>query len=117
MVKLLLSKQGRSANSQDGFGRTPLLLAAEKGHDRIAKLLRANSNTELDGEGQGTATRLSKILQNELKAVVQFLQGDDDRNLYFQDGYSQAALLWAAEYGHDVGGEVTACEEQRQPRT
>jgi ankyrin repeat protein len=41
VVKLLVKRENVVADSEDEFGQTPLLWAAEEGHKAVVKLLRS----------------------------------------------------------------------------
>jgi ankyrin repeat protein len=51
VVKLLLATGEVDADSKSNDGRTPLSLAADKGHEAVVKLLLARDGVDPDSQG------------------------------------------------------------------
>ena len=60
VVKLLLINTGKvGTDSKDKFRQTPLSLAAESGHEAVAKLLLATGQVEVDSKDKDGQTPLN----------------------------------------------------------
>lgn len=59
MVRLLVERDDVEADSKDEGGRTPLLWAAEEGHDAWARLLVEREDVEADSKSLCSRTPLS----------------------------------------------------------
>ena len=120
VVKLLLDK-GANTESKDNFGRapmrrdfeaifkstgknsglTPLLCAAENGHEAVVKLLLdMGANTESKDDCSGR-TPLWLAAGSGHEAVVKLLL-DKGANIELKDTFGQAPLFCAAENGHEA---------------
>jgi ankyrin repeat protein len=98
VVKLLLDTE--NVNSQDHFGRTPLLWAAMKGHEAVVKLLLNTEN--VNSQDQHGRTSLSWAAENGHEAVVKLLLGTDKVDIHLEDKGGFTPLFRAAVEGHEV---------------
>ena len=87
-------------DKQDERGRTPLYMAAEKGHDRVVEmLLEAKADVDLKEDGRGE-TALHMAASKGHDRVVGILleaKADVDKG----NKYGETALQMAANRGHD----------------
>ena len=83
------------------YSQTPLLWAAENGHEAIVKLLLA-SEAEVDSKDYISRTPLSRAAGNGLEAVVKLLLASKAEVDSKDDKYNQTPLSWAAENGHET---------------
>jgi ankyrin repeat protein len=99
-VAALLLCHGAQANSTEKDGRTPLLLACEKGHVGVVRVLMEHSEGqalfEPDRQGR-TPLQLAAYWGHE-EVVNLLLSNGDQVNVKDPDGTT--ALLWACEEGH-----------------
>ncbi|KAF1811099.1 hypothetical protein P152DRAFT_399801, partial [Eremomyces bilateralis CBS 781.70] len=61
-------------NSNDSYGRTPLLAAAESGHEAVVKLLLETGQVNVDSKDRSGWMPLLRVTWNGHKAVVKLLQ-------------------------------------------
>jgi ankyrin repeat protein len=87
----LLLKKGRDIDLEDVNGRTPLSLAAEKGHEAVVKLLLANDDVDPDSKDIYGRTPLSWAARSGHEAVVRLLLAKGGVDLNTKD----------TEYGPD----------------
>ncbi|CAG8379268.1 unnamed protein product, partial [Penicillium salamii] len=85
-------------NSQDGDGRTALLVAIERGHDKVVKML-LDRNADVDFQHTDGRTPLFVAIEHGREIVVKLLL---DRNaaVDFEDQFGHTPLLTAVEKGH-----------------
>jgi ankyrin repeat protein len=111
-VKLLLERTDVNPEMADCWGRSPLSLAAENGHERVVKIL-----LEQEGVGPNTVdikygqTPLSWAAEKGHEAVVEMLLKRDDVNPELADKYGRTSLSWATQNGHE--GVVKLLLERR----
>ncbi|KAL8756771.1 MAG: hypothetical protein Q9184_004385, partial [Pyrenodesmia sp. 2 TL-2023] len=91
-----------TANSRDGSDRTPLLWAAENGHEAVVKLLLARDDVEADSKDiYYSQTPLSWAAENGHEAVVKILLARDvEANS--KNTFGQTPLWRAAENGYEA---------------
>ncbi|KAI9782990.1 MAG: hypothetical protein M1816_001650 [Peltula sp. TS41687] len=89
------------ADSRDGYGRTPLLWAAEGGHEAVVKLLVERDDVDADSRDNDGWTPLSWAARRGHEAVVQLLVERDDVDADSKDN-GRTPLSWAAEEGHEA---------------
>jgi len=102
-IKVILLKRVE-VDSKDGGGKSPLLWAAQNGHEAVAKLLLGTGEVEVDlkdvyGRGQ---TPLSHAAYNGHEAVVKLLLGTGEIEVDSKDNYGRTPLLYAAQNGHEA---------------
>jgi ankyrin repeat protein len=78
LSKKLLSEMGGNiqvlADSKDSRGRTPLLMAAESGHEAVVKLLLGWSDVAADSKDEDDRTPLLWAAEGGHEAVVKLLR-------------------------------------------
>jgi ankyrin repeat protein len=96
-----LLERFRQVNAEDRYGRTPLSLAAENGHEAVVKLLlENNANIESQSIKYGLVP-LSWAAKNGHKAVVKLLL-ENNADIEAKDfEYGLTPLLWAAKNGYE----------------
>jgi ankyrin repeat protein len=95
-----LIRRGQSLDSKDSYNGTPLLWAAENGHEAVVKLLLDNG-AKLESKYGSGGTPLLWAAKNGHKAVVKLLL-DNSAELESKDYYGGTPLSWAATNGHEV---------------
>ena len=78
MVRLLLEENDVELNTEDVFGRTPLLWAASKGCEAIVRLLLERGTVNPNFKDAGNQTCLCLAGRRGHIAVVRILQARDD---------------------------------------
>jgi ankyrin repeat protein len=93
-----------SANAKDNSGRTPLLWAAEKGHEAVVKLLLETGEVDVDSKDTAAGrTPLSWAAREGHEAVVKLLLETGKIDVDSKDTYSgRTPLSWAAGKGHEA---------------
>ena len=92
-----LIQDGQDVNS-DSYGWTPLMEAADRGHDQIVReLIRAGA--DVNGKGNDKRTALHWASSCGHSNVVKTL-AEAGANLNVQDEWGMTPLMWAAHYGH-----------------
>ncbi|KAI9777862.1 MAG: hypothetical protein M1839_008539 [Geoglossum umbratile] len=95
-----LLRAGAQPDSKDKDGQTPLLWAAQKGHEADVKLL-LEKGAKPDSKDNYGQTLLSRAAQNGHEAVVKLLL-EKGAQPDSKDNYGQTPLLWAANNGHEA---------------
>ncbi|RYP62481.1 hypothetical protein DL771_009725 [Monosporascus sp. 5C6A] len=98
-VEALLHKNV-DADSKDNYGRTPLLWAAENGHEAIIKLLLDTGEVDADTKDHSSRTPLWWAVENGNKAIVKLLLDTGKVDADAKNKYGETPLLWAAARGH-----------------
>ncbi|RYP09021.1 hypothetical protein DL764_001517 [Monosporascus ibericus] len=78
---------------KDSYGRTPLLWAAENGHEAVVKLLLATEGVEADSKEIYGQTPLSRAAENGHEAVVKLLLATEGVEADSKDIYGRTPLL------------------------
>ena len=101
-VSVLFSGRYVKPDISSKFGRTPLSLAAENGHEGIVKLLlgRGDVNPAIPDTSYGL-TPLSWAAVGGHEGIVRLLLGRKDVNPDRSNGYDGTSLVWAAKNGHE----------------
>ena len=99
----LFGRRYVNPDSSTRSGRTPLLWAAEHGHEGVVKLLLGRKDvTPHTSETNDNRTPLSLAAENGHEGIVKLLLGRED---VIPDSpsrlYGRKPLLWAAENGHE----------------
>jgi len=100
MLALLLRKGLWSPDQEDNRNRTPLLYAAEEGHEAVVKLL-LHAGIPQDSVRDGFRTPLSYTAGKGHTVVVALLLGLH-ANPNLLDGEARTPLSYAAEGGHEA---------------
>jgi hypothetical protein len=102
IMRVLLEREGVDADSKDEYCQTPLLRAAERGHEAVVRLLLEREGVDADSKDRYRRTPLSCAAENGHEAVVQVLleRGGVDANS--KDRYSRTPLSCAARRGHEA---------------
>jgi hypothetical protein len=87
--------------ARDAVGQTPLLLAAENGHEAVVKLLLGMGKANIDASDFRGQTALSRAATNGHAAIVKLLLSMGKANIDAKDYRYQTALLRAAANGHE----------------
>jgi hypothetical protein len=100
-VIMALLKNKHNPDVKDTFGRSPLWLAAENGHEAVVKLL-LEKGAEVESKDQGLQTPLLRAAENGHEAVVKLLL-EKGAELESKDDFfcgSGTPLSRAAAHGH-----------------
>ncbi|RYP58420.1 hypothetical protein DL769_008959 [Monosporascus sp. CRB-8-3] len=89
-------------DAKDEDGRTPLLWAAGRGHEAIAKLLLDTGKVDPDAKDKNGWTPLFLAAANGYEAVVKLLLNTGMVDPDIKDKDNRTPLLWAARKGHKV---------------
>ena len=100
LVGSLTNAQGCEINQADCAGNTPLLWAAENGHDRVAKLLLEREDLHPNRPDNQDCTPLSWAAHNGHDRVVKLLLDRKDIDPNMADNQGGTPLSWAANNGH-----------------
>ncbi|KAI9773365.1 MAG: hypothetical protein M1840_007580 [Geoglossum simile] len=95
---------GHNPDLWDSYGRTPLLWAAEKGHEAVVKLLLATEKVDVDSkDGTWGRTPLSWAAEKGHEAVVKLLLATEKVDVNFKgSSWGRTPLSRAAEKGHEA---------------
>ncbi|TWR31636.1 ankyrin repeat domain-containing protein [Mucilaginibacter pallidiroseus] len=94
-VKYLLNK-GANINAQDADGRTPLIIAASNGQERIARLLLCCSNPDVDVKDNNGNTALMLACQNN-RVNEMYLVATHFPDVNLRNKNGRTALMIATE--------------------
>ncbi|KAN0079520.1 hypothetical protein V8E54_004734 [Elaphomyces granulatus] len=91
--------ESKNCDLSKGICRTPLLWAAENGHEAVVKLL-LDKNADTESEALGE-TPLSLAAEKGHEAVVNLLL-DKNAGTESKDDFGRTPLSWASENGHEA---------------
>lgn len=108
VVNAIVEQNVIETNSKDLCGRTPLSLAAERGHRKVIELL-LSKDAEPDFKDNNGRTPLAWAAQNGRQEVVELLlsKGAEPD---FKDINGRTPLLWTAQYGRQKVVELLLSE-------
>ena len=86
-------------NARDNLQNTALHIAAERGHERIVKLLLRHPKIEINAKNQLGWTALSKATFSGHRNIIRQLISHSDLEVSLVDQNRQTALHWAASAG------------------
>jgi len=117
IVAAILEMKGSSINAPDFLGDTALILAAERGHEGVVKMLLEREDVNPDqADSEHSQTPLVWAAQNGHDGVVKALLGREDVNPNHIDTvYGQTPLSWAADKGHEGVVKVLLEREDVNP--
>ena len=87
-------------NWLDRYGRTPILLAAEEGHEGVVMLLLGRKDVKPDKSNDDGWTPLHRAASNGHEGVVKLLLERDDLTPDKSDNTGRTPLWWAIEHRH-----------------
>lgn len=93
---------GKSVDSKDDGGQTPLSWAAERGHEAVVKLLVDRPDVTADSKDYTNRTPLSWAAEKGHETVVKLLVDRKDVTADSKDYISRTPLLRAAWSGHEA---------------
>lgn len=103
VAKLILDKDSTAINVRDTVhGRTPLLWAAQNGHDMIVGYLLQIKDLDVDVVDKAGRTSLSRAAGAGHATVVELLLGTSKVNVNSRDYSGRTSLSWAAGEGHET---------------
>lgn len=92
-MRVLLERNEVNPDKADKDSQTPLLRAAENGHEGIVRMLLKRNDVNPDKSDKRNKTPLSLAAQNEHEGIVKILQERKDLNSdRFTAGYRQIPL-------------------------
>ena len=101
VVAALVGINGCDVNQIDCMGNTPLIWAAENGHEGVVRLLLEQEDIKPDEPDEYGRTALSWAAESGHAGVVDLLLRRDDVNPNKPDYRGQTPLSWATESGHE----------------
>ncbi|PQE33418.1 Ankyrin repeat-containing domain protein [Rutstroemia sp. NJR-2017a WRK4] len=84
-------------DSRESYSQTPLLWAAEKGHEVVVKLLLATGKVNIDLKDNRNRTPLFQAAENMHRAVVKLLLATNKVNVNSKDNDDHTLLLWTVK--------------------
>ena len=101
LVDSLMNAKGCDINQGDYTGSTPLLWAAQKGHDEVVQLLLKRDDVDPNTPDKRNHTPLSWAANCGHEGVVKLLLGQKDVDPNRPDENDRTPLAWAAVLGHE----------------
>ncbi|CAG1994051.1 unnamed protein product [Fusarium graminearum] len=107
LLCLLLDTGKVDVDARDESGGTPLLWAAENGHEAVVEMLLNTGKVDVDARDENGRTPLLWAAGNGHEAVVEMLLDTGKVDVDARDTkYGQTPLSWAAENGHEAVVEM-----------
>jgi len=100
-ISLLEEDKGCSADMADGWGRTPLMWAAESGYEEMVKLLLGRKDVNPDSRNNDGRTPLWCAACSGHERIVKLFLSRREVNPDSTDNYGQTPLWRAAVGGHE----------------
>jgi ankyrin repeat protein len=98
-----LLESGYDPDSKDDYrGQTPLMWAAQKGHEAVVRPLLADHRVNANSRDDAGQTALMLAAQNRHEAVVRLLLADHRVDADSRDNSGQTALMLASQSGHEA---------------
>ncbi|KAF4237524.1 hypothetical protein CNMCM8980_002427 [Aspergillus fumigatiaffinis] len=104
MVQLLL-ELGWDVNEVDADGRTPLLLATEKGYLSVVRVLWNHPQINLRAQDRWGSTALHEAAKRGHLAVIKLLLARPNTDINIEDGNGATPLWWATRRRHTCVAE------------
>jgi Ankyrin repeats (3 copies) len=101
LLSHLESSSGTSVDSKDDYGRTPLLLAAQGGHNTVVELLLTSDSVNPDSEDDGGRTPLSWAAEKGHDTVVKLLFAMDGVDPNFEDCNGRNLTSWVGQADYE----------------
>ena len=103
IVAAILEMRGSGINAPDILGDTALILAAERGHEGVVKMLLEREDIDPDqADSKRGQTPLVWAAQNGHHGVVKMLLEREDVNPdHIDTKWGRTPLAWAAKHGHE----------------
>ncbi len=105
VMTLLLDRCGGDFDADTrpiGSCQSPLLWAAENGHEAVVKLLLSTGKVDIEVRDKNSKTPLLWAAENGHEAIVKLLLGTGKVDIEARDNSGQTPLSWAAENGHEA---------------
>ena len=115
IVASLVGVEGCDINQRDCVGNTPLMWAAENGHEGVVKILLRRDNVSPNIPNQYGRTPLRCAVLGGHEGVVKLLLGRDDVNLNEPDEYGQTVLWQAAANGSEGMVQILLGHDEVNP--
>ena len=89
-------------NSRGLRRRTPLICAAEMGHEAVVRFLMEQKDTNISSEDGAGRTALFHAVWRGHEAVIRLLIDQEDLDINLKDRSGASSLILAAEAGHEA---------------
>ena len=93
--------QSVNVNLKNRRGRTPLLIAAKRGHEKIVNMLLKRNDVEADSRDRYGQSPLSYAAEGGLEKIVELLLKRNEVEADSRDRYGQSPLFYAVLHGHE----------------
>jgi ankyrin repeat protein len=100
-LRAIQTREGRDPLGNERF-RTPLMLAAETGQERMVKKLLAIDRVDLNLKERGGRTALTFAVTENQEAVVKILLANDKVDPNIADGLGRTPIIWANKMGYET---------------